>query len=121
MWLFTRYGFFSVACASGENGSLDPQKLMIRARRKSHLQKLQSRFPAIAAAEIMKLDYRDYRYRLLVPKAGWVSVIAELASEQDWSNFKNEAARFQGREGSDYVHALHNVWEVMDRLQSAER
>jgi DNA-3-methyladenine glycosylase I len=40
-------------------------------------------------------------------------------NEQTWSNFKNEAARFQGKAGADYVHALHEVWSVMYRLQES--
>jgi len=46
--------------------------------------------------------------------------VSELAHEQVWSNFKNEAARFQGRDGADYQRALHRVWDVMCRLQSSE-
>jgi hypothetical protein len=50
-----------------------------------------------------------------------VKVVAELAKEQQWSNFKNEPARFQGAAGGDYVHALHRVWDVMYGLQASER
>jgi hypothetical protein len=121
MWLFTRYGFFSIACASQADGAVDPQTVMVRARRKAHLQKLQSRFQLIAPAEIVTLPERDYRYRLIVPKAAWVAVSAELAEEQDWSNFKDEAARFQGTSGADYICALHAVWDVMYSIQKSER
>lgn len=30
--LFARYGYYSIACASQPNGSIDPRTLMIRAR-----------------------------------------------------------------------------------------
>ncbi|MDR3701226.1 MAG: hypothetical protein P4L56_16385 [Candidatus Sulfopaludibacter sp.] len=121
MWLFTRYGFFSIACADRAGGGLDPQNVMIRARCEGHLRNLQTRFPAIGGAEIVILPECDYRYRLIVPKASWVPMIGELANEQDWSNFKDEAARFQGSSGRGYVSALHRVWEVMYRLQMADR
>jgi hypothetical protein len=120
MWIFTRYGFFSIACARRPDGSPDSQTVMVRSRRKAHLQSLQSRFQEIATAEIVVLPERDYRYRLILPKAVWATVLAALAHEQEWSNFKNEAAHFQGEAGADYVHALHQVWEVMFRLQKSE-
>jgi hypothetical protein len=120
MWLFTRYGFFSVACARRPNDSIDPDNVMIRSRRKAHLQNLQTRFHELAAAELIALPDRDYRYRLIVSKPLWSKIVAELTNEQDWSNFKNEAARFQGTRGSDYIHALHRVWEVMYEFQTSE-
>ena len=120
MWLFTRYGFFSVACADGADGSLDPQTVMVRARRKAHLERLRQRCSALAGAEIVSLPHRDYRYRITIPKATWTSVVLELAQEQEWSNFKSESARFQGADGADYVNALHRVWDVMYGLQQSE-
>jgi hypothetical protein len=120
MWLFTRYGFFSVACASKSDGALDPDTLMIRARRKAHLQKLQVRFPAIARAEILAWPNSDYRYRIIITKTVWAEIVAALAREQTWSNFKDEAAHFQGTTGSAYVDALHKVWSTMHRLQETE-
>lgn len=35
----------------------------------------------------------------------------------DDDNFKSKVAHFQGSDGSAYVHALHEVWSVMYRLQ----
>jgi hypothetical protein len=117
MWIFVRYGFYSVACANKPDGSLDRQTVMIRARCRDHLQNLRDRFSALADAEITAIPNRDYRYRLIIPKQVWVPILAEMAEEQDWSNFKNEAARFQAAASSDYIHALHDVWGVMHRLQ----
>jgi hypothetical protein len=117
MWIFTRYGFYSIACASQPDGSLDSQSVMVRARCIDHLRSLQKRFPALAAGEILELPNRDYRYRLIIPKAAWAEIVGELAQEQEWSNFKNEAAKYQGKSGGRYVNALHDVWDVMYRLQ----
>ena len=44
MWLFTRYGFFSIACARKPDGSLDPDTVMVRARRIAHLKSLRKQF-----------------------------------------------------------------------------
>jgi hypothetical protein len=117
MWIFTRYGFYSIACASKPDGSTDVSAVMIRARSADHLKDLQQRFPSLASAELLTWPNRDYRYRLIVPKAVWAAVVGELVQEQDWSNFKSEVARYQRTPGSDYVHALHEVWSVMYGLQ----
>jgi hypothetical protein len=121
MWIFTRYGFYSIACANKPDGSLDAQSLMIRARSSAHIKNLQVRFSALADNEILTWPGRDYRYRLIVPKDVWVAVAAELAQEQNWSNFKNEVARFQGDAGTDYVMALHEVWSQMYGFQNRRR
>lgn len=120
MWIFTRYGFFSIACARTPDGAIDPGLMMIRARRKSHLAQLQSRFAELLTAEIIKTQSTDYRYRIVVPKSNWIAAIAELAEEQAWSNFKSETTRYQGAAGANYVHALHDVWAVMYRLQDTD-
>jgi hypothetical protein len=118
MWLFTRYGFYSVACANKPDGSLDKETVMLRARREEHLQNLCGRFPAISDSEVVTMANRDYRYRLILPKQVWVPILGELAEEQDWSNFKNEAAAYLGKSGASYLRALHDVWEIMFRMQS---
>jgi hypothetical protein len=119
MWLFTRYGFYSIACAK-KNGAIDNETMMVRARSRDHLQNLKARFPAIAEAEILNLADRDYRWRLIVPKKVWASIVAEMVEEQRWSNFKNEAARHQGSGGSDYCDALHKVWQTMYGFQQKQ-
>jgi hypothetical protein len=98
MWIFVRYGFYSIASASKPDGSIDGETVMVRARSKDHLQNLPDRFSALADAEIVAMPNRDYRYRLITPKRVWVPILAELAEEQDWSNFKNEGRRISGKE-----------------------
>jgi hypothetical protein len=120
MWLFTRYGFYSIACGTAPSGSQDPNSVMVRARRIDHLQALQQRFSELASAPIVQLPHRDYRYRVIVAKDLWAEVVAKLVKEQDWSNFKNEVARYQSAAGSDYAHSLHEVWRIMYDLQQRE-
>jgi hypothetical protein len=120
MWLFTRYGFFSIACASEPDGSPSRETVMVRARQAGHLQNLQNRFQALSGAPITRLTHRDYRYRMIVPIATWTGVLSEVANEQEWSNFKGEVSRYQGRAGSDYVHALHQIWSIMRQIQDRE-
>src|ERR1039458_2777461 len=101
MWLFTRYGFFSIASARTPDGLVDPHTVMIRARTAVHLKSLKQRFASLADAEVLTWPDRDYRYRLIVAKHVWTEIVTELAEEQEWSNFKNETARYQGKSGTD--------------------
>ena len=118
MWIFTRLGFYSIACADkpGTKG-IDPDTVMVRARVRKHLTNLQHRFTSLAETKILTLPGRDNGFRLIVPKSVWVEVLKELAEEQTWSNFKSEAAKNLGQTGADYTRALHDVWEVMYGLQ----
>ena len=122
MWIFTRYGFFSIACASKTDGTIDPDNLMVRARLHEHLVSLRDRFPdsEIGKAEILSWDGRDYKYRIIVSKVAWVGALTEMAAEQTWSNFKNEASKFSRAKkmAHAYVDSLHQIWEVMYRLQA---
>src|SRR5580658_5271229 len=118
MWIFTRYGFYSVACGSEvdpETASV-PNTVMIRARSRAHLDNLQKRFKELSEYSVLEWPDRDYRFRLIVGKDKWTSIIAELAGEQTWSNFKNEVANSLSGD-HDYIHALHQVWSVMRKLQ----
>ena len=124
MWVFTRYGFVSIACANKPDGKIDESTVMVRARSRQHLESLKTRFPntELGNAEILKSAGTDYEYRLVIPKAAWVAILSDLAMEQTWSNFKNEAARFdRTKRGSGrYLKALHRVWEIMFAVQADE-
>lgn len=122
MWVFTKHGFFSAVCArqgSGENGNpVDPNRIMVRARLRSHLEALKKRFPdQLGPCEIQEFAGSDYAVRIFVAKSVWSQVLAGLAEETDYDNFKSEVARHQGRAGAAYERSLHDVWSVMYRLQ----
>lgn len=122
MWIFTRYGFFSSVCArqgdGGHDQPVDPDRLMIRARVKSHLEAVKTGFPEqLAEIEIIETTSTDYRYRMFVDKRVWQPVLAAMVEEMDYDNFKARVADHQGSEGAAYSHSLHDVWTVMNRLQ----
>lgn len=122
MWIFTKHGFFSAVCARQGNGkhgqSVDLDRIMVRARLRSHLEALKSRFPDLLdKCDIHESAGTDYAYRLFVPKSAWVQVLAGLAEETDYDNFKSEVAHHQGEAGAAYEHSLHDVWSVMYKLQ----
>lgn len=133
MWVFLKYGFYSIACADKPaTGRLkknvreiDPNMVMVRARTRQHLRNLQLRFPGtlIGNAVIDESDRADYGFRIIVPKTEWAVALMELAMEQDYRNFKNEAAVFQKLKGFNgrFVTALHSVWDVMFKLQCKEK
>ncbi len=120
MWCAARYGSYSVACAQRKDGSLDSDTLMVRARLREHLSRLQKRLPSLAAFPMLATPERDYPYRIIVPKALWATLLSDLALEQSWSNFKSEVAAFQGESGEEYIHALHDLWARMARLTGGQ-
>ena len=121
MWVFTRYGFFSIACARNKNGSIDIDRVMVRARMRKHLDNLRERFPdsAFGRAEILRDAGTDYLFRVIVAKSEWAAALSQMAMEQTWPGFKSEAARFERlhEDSSRYVDALHQVWWSMAKLQ----
>lgn len=112
MWLMTRYGFFSVAVYK-------PGVATVRARVRSHLEALCKRL-TIPASRIKKSSDRDYEFRLELNQHAWSLHLAELAEEQTWSNFKDEAARYGLKRCTDltpgrvqrYTSFLHGVWAL---------
>ena len=122
MWLFTKHGFYSAVCARQGDGShgqpVDPDRIMVRARVRGHLETLKERFSELLAdSEIMEFSGTDYAYRIFVPKSVWSQVVVGLTEEMDYDNFKSKVARHQGSDGAEYEHSLHEVWSVMNRLQ----
>jgi len=119
MWLFTKYGFFSVVSARkgfGEPGKpVDPDRVMIRSRSRTHLEQLQDRFPSLQGSRIESFSHSDYPFRVFVQKAVWSLVMKDLADELDYDNFKGVIGR-QPDEGQ-YLDCLHDVWAIMRRLE----
>jgi hypothetical protein len=118
MWLMTRYGFVSLACARKDNGrsrEIDPETMMLRARRQEHLEALRVRFEILQAHPVIETKGTDYRWRLICPKAVASQIVADLVSEMQWSNFKSEAEKTG--DDAEYTEALHRVWSVLRELQ----
>ena len=122
MWLFTKYGFYSAVCArqgdGGHGQPVDPGRIMVRARLRTHLNALKDRFPdLLGGCDIKEFVGTDYAFRIFVDKPVWSQVLVELTDDMDYDNFKSEVARFQGKNGKNYEHSLHDVWSVMYKLQ----
>jgi hypothetical protein len=107
MWIFSVYGFYSVACASKPDGALDPDTLMVRARCKDHLQNLQKRCPQLASSKILSPPNRDYGYRLIVPKSVWVAALQEMVEEQSGTTSRMRLlSAWGGTEPSTPTHSM---------------
>ena len=120
MWLMTTIGMFSAVCPrteDGRGGQVETDRIMVRARVRSHIEALQERFGELGGAELIETPHADYRFRIIVDKTAWAEAVGQMIGEQDYDNFKNAADSLQGRSGTAYVHALHRVWNVMYELQ----
>jgi hypothetical protein len=106
MWLFTTQGFYSVVAHRR-----DRDRLIVRARAREDLEALREQIPEL---RIHSDPDADYRWRAVVTRAEWVAVVAELATELDYDNFKRAVATRQGRERE---RLYHRVWAALRELQ----
>lgn len=121
MWIFTKYGFYSVVCARIGNGwdkQVDTNRLMVRARLKQHLDNLILRFPVLKSCELIETPHNDYRFRLFVEKTVWSEIAEQLAEELDYDNFKDKVKQHLG--DKKYEKCLGRVWSIMYEFQEDE-
>jgi len=98
MWIFTSQGFISVVAHRNH-----PQRLLVRARAKKHLENL---FPAIKS-EIQETPNADYGFRVVVERELFATWIKKQATKLDYDNFKNSIQE------QVYHHAANDVWAIM--------
>jgi hypothetical protein len=110
MWIFTRYEFYSVV-----QGKMDPYCIQVRARIKDDLKRLSEfarKSVGIELPGIISTDHTDYACRIILPKTEWLKVAAALASDIDYTNFKNEV---HGEADRDQTYL--KVWSAMYEFQ----
>jgi hypothetical protein len=122
MWIFTKHGFFSAVCARQGDGKksqpVDANRIMVRARVRSHLEALIANFPDLLKdCTIQESRNTDYAYRVFMKKIDWMQVVVGLAEETDYDNFKSAVAHHLGDAGAKYEDVLHDVWSVMHKMQ----
>ena len=124
MWLFLPASFLSVVAArhlkiSGQ--PVDPDRLVVRARMRVHLDALQERhLDLLAGCAITEDRARDYRFRLLVGKPAFAEVMKREVLALVHTNFKSEVERVNGFD-AEYARACHRVWGEMLPLQEPRR
>lgn len=111
MWLFTRYGFFSVV--------QDHQKrknVLIRARNRKHLEdlfvSLDFHTPHSAKEVIEETPDRDYRYRVSVDRRAYAGLLQSLAMDLDYPNFKDSVHQRLSKD-IPYNQLVNKVWQIV--------
>lgn len=109
MWLCTQHGFYSIVRkAVGE--------IHLRARCKKDLENLKRfltmRVAGASAWKIHRSEPADYRWRMVINSAELVALMAELAQDLDYSNFKGViASKPDQREKLGIYTAFHHDLE----------
>jgi hypothetical protein len=119
VWLSLTTGFISISCAKrlDQPGQpIDVTTLMLRARRREHLEELQRCHPdLIGHLPVQESRSADYPFRLVVPKGVVAALVAREVERIGYGNFKQEAGHVHGH-ASPYLNALHRTWSVMRTL-----
>jgi len=117
MWIFTKYGFFSVVEKGDQLSGPGEKDVVVRSRAKGHLGCLLAHFPDdLDGAAIEEYVGTDYPYRIRVTRQGWQALAGRLAEEVNYDNFKDEAARWAvRRDPADeaYLDQLYEVYGAM--------
>jgi hypothetical protein len=93
--------------------------VLIRARAKADIDNLHRRFgKRYKMTQPRSDETRDYRWRVSMKRRDWVKIVAQLASEVDYCNFKSavHARPDQANKDSAYL----SVWSAMLAVQRAE-
>ena len=96
MWLFMKQGFYSIVRKDGDEWH-------IRARARKDLENL-NRLAGTDHA-IHRAEKADYRWRIVVPGTEARALVARLADDIDYPNFKSAVAQTPGQE--DKLGILH--------------
>ena len=110
MWLFTKYGFFSIV-----QDRNDSRRVLVRARIRNDLERLLHLLDDKCdgeAPEVVEMPDADYAFRIFLDKAAWAKVAKVLANDIDYGNFKNAV---HGEPDRD--QAYMEVWSSLSRLQ----
>jgi len=106
MWLATKHGFYSIVQKRAD-------EFHVRGRVRRDLENL---------LELTRLDLAihewpgaDYRYRIIVGRNAFSGIMAALALDLDYPNFKAEIAASPDQH--DKIEAFHQVWRILAHLQ----
>ncbi|MGE3550054.1 MAG: hypothetical protein AB7I29_09190 [Geobacter sp.] len=99
MWVFTNKGFVSIV-----QHYQDPDTLLVRARKRQHLEAL---FPGYEVQET--LTGKDYWYRVFTRRGDVARIIADQVQGIDYGNYKGSIPPSE----QAYHDACSAVWGVM--------
>ncbi|MEZ0196568.1 MULTISPECIES: NUDIX hydrolase [Pseudomonas] len=103
MWLFTKFGFFSVV----KKGTNDD--LTIRSRTRSDLDRLRNHYlPSLSASRAH--EGTDYPWRATASASALAEAMSAIAQDIDYANFKDEVALSLGK---DRAKRYGRVWSAL--------
>jgi hypothetical protein len=111
MWFFTTTGFYSAVQDFKDN-----DKLWIRARIRKDLEILICKY-SLTGAAIVEKAVSDYPCRISLNRAAFVDLMAKIARDISYNNFKDEVAVTCGEERA---HVYFDVWHRMYKMQHEE-
>jgi predicted lipoprotein len=109
VWVFSGTGFVSAVRKADR-----PDVITVRSRDRKSLEPMATK----ANVEIKVSPYGDYPYRAFVEPAVFTEWLAQLASQIDYDNFKNQVSLTRGH---SYTKALHDVWVAMLKTEDISR
>lgn len=110
MWLFTKYGFYSIVKDSNN------AHYKCRARRKKDLVNLVSNFKYLKEYEIHCDKRADYHYRIFISQNHFSMLMLNFSNSIDYSNFKDNING--SADQVDKIDYYSEVWEMMYSYQS---
>jgi len=102
MWLFTDKGFLSIV----QHNQIE-DCFQVKSRVAEPLEIL---WPD---HEIEEIDWADYRFRITIPKAQVIPVLADQIGSVEYTSFKDQC-----RDDVGYFEALVRTWTEMCRYQT---
>lgn len=116
MWLFTRYGFFSVVQHKN-----NPDLVVIRARERGDIEWAanfvnEGRLPIdIPDCQVEGTPLNDYRFRIIVERDEFQDLLDHLAEEMNYVNFRDTINGDPVRD-----NAYTEVWQTMRNFQATK-
>lgn len=110
MWLFTKFGFFSVVI---DQKNKDVYK--VRARKRNDLEQLKFGIRSLSKCTVHEDKRADYHFRIFVNKGQLKEIMDVLSDTLDYPNFKDMISESDNQ--NDKLDSYHQVWEVMYEYQ----
>ena len=109
MWLATQHGFYSIVQKS-------PGEYHVRGRVQNDLENLLRLVGT--AHQIQTWEGADYRYRIIVGERDFTAIMAALALDLDYPNFKNQIASLPDQQ--EKLDSFHHIWGIIAQLQKEQ-
>jgi hypothetical protein len=105
MWIFTSEGFVSAVYKY--------HGVQVRSRDLRSLNGIS----AASGEKVVKTPAADYPYRVTTDRQTFAQWLCAEVMRMSYPNFKSEVSAVRG---SNFVHPLHEVWEVMHMVEDRE-